>query len=535
MSMKTHLTTIHLLLVATLATAQPSTMPSLTLTQNTRLAGRGNAHEVILKARISSERVLSLQSATISLGGTTDLSDINKIRIYNTYATNDFDSRNAAGATLVGEHSPTKPDFDITLSGELPAGNTYLWLTASLSDSATEGHHLDAALLSLTTTQGTLTATDPDPEGYREIVLRATTLYRGGDHKSQQYRIPTLITAHDGSLVALTDKRKNNIGDLPQDIDIICKRSTNGGATWSEPLTLAQGTGYKHGFGDAAITWGQNENELVALFVGGNGLFDSSPDDRIKTYMTRSTDNGISWSTPRDISEVIYDKGFTASFCASGNGLLCTTGRIMFVAAIRETTGYDIVNYLLYSDDNGNTWQLSKPAFTNGNEAKVVELTDGRILMSIRQDGRRAYCLSDDGGTTWSEPSTWEEMDNDRGTNGDIIRYTSTTQGHDKNRILHSFPKHSNARRNVSVFLSYDEGKTWPISRCITPYKAAYSSLCILHDGSIGLYVEENHDDKTVYHEPWNTWEDEYEMVFYNFSLEWLTCGNDTIKSSETR
>ena len=97
-----------------------------------------------------------------------------------------------------------------------------------------------------------------------------------------------------------------------------------------------------------------------------------------------------------------------------------------------------------------------------------------------------------------------------------MIRYTSENQGHDKSRLLHSVPYGAN-REKITVYVSYDEGQTWIVSKCIVPYSSAYSSLCVLPDGTIGLYVEEAYAGASG-----------YSTMFYNFSLEWLTDGNDT-------
>ena len=354
--------------------------------------------------------------------------------------------------------------------------------------------------------------------------MTRTVIYQPGDYGSTNYRIPAIITAKDGSLVITTDKRKYNEGDLPEDIDIVCNRSTDGGHTWSEPYTIALGTGVNHGFGDCALAWSNDDNGLIAGFVGGPGLWYSTPSNPIRTYIAKSYDNGQTWTEPEDITRFIFgddciyeeQRTWRASFFGSGNGLRSSTGRIMFVAAIRETTAQSLNNHIVYSDDNGLTWHVSGRASTSGDEAKVTELVDGRILMSIRHGGNRWYNISEDGGETWQPTtSTWYDI-TAPACNGDMIRYTSVNQGHDKNRLLHSVP-YGNSRTDVTVYVSYDEGETWPVKKCIVPYSSAYSSLCILPDGTIGLYVEE---------EPNGT--SGYSMVFYNFSLDWLTDGNDT-------
>lgn len=345
-----------------------------------------------------------------------------------------------------------------------------------------------------------------------------TEIYHPGDYDSKNYRIPAIITAKDGSLVIATDKRKNNEGDLPEDIDILINRSTDGGRTWSEPIILAQGAGFEQGFGDCALVQTNDEGGLMAAFVGGKGLWASTPENSNRSYIARSYDNGLTWTEPEDVTALIFGAGcadsvrqtWRASFFGSGNGLLTSTGRIMFVAAIRETEAWQLNNYVFYSDDNGQTWNLSQRASVGGDEAKVVELADGRILMSIRHEGERWYNISEDGGTTWRpETSAWPDLVA-TACNGDIIRYSSVNEGDEKNILLHSLPG-PERREKVTVYVSYDEGQTWPVSKCVVPYDAAYSSLCILPDHSIGLYVEESDGDTLG-----------YSMVFYNFGLKWL-------------
>ena len=497
---------------------------NVSLVQESRKIGRANDNEVLLRAAVSfggENASINDNSLSFSLQGTSDVDDVKSVKIYSTGTSPVFDNRDLQNAVLLADVEPSLDVTDCQINAEIVSGVNYLWITVEMADDATEGNVIDAELYSVSTPSQTFEIVNPSPSVDREIILAHTLLFQPGDYNSTNYRIPGVITAKDGSIVAVTDKRKYNQGDLPEDIDIVCRRSTDGGHTWSEPYTIAQGTGYNHGFGDCVLAWTNDDNGLIAGFVGGVGLWNSTPSNPIRSYIARSYDNGQTWTEPEDITDFIFGSNcvvpehrtWRASFFGSGNGLITSTGRIMFVAAIRETTAQSLSNYAVYSDDNGITWHVSGRASVSGDEAKVTELVDGRILMSIRHNGKRWYNISNDGGETWqSSTSTWNDI-TAPACNGDMIRYTSVNQGFNKNRLLHSVPFGS-SRTDVSVYISYDEGETWPVRKCIVPYSSAYSSLCVLPDGTIGLYVEEEY--------PGNSG---YSTVFYNFSLEWLTDG----------
>ena len=501
---------------------------NVSLVQESRKIGRANDNEVLLRAAVSfggENASINDNSLSFSLQGTSDVDDVKSVKIYSTGTSPVFDNRDLQNAVLLADVEPSLDVTDCQINAEIVSGVNYLWITVEVADDATEGNVIDAELYSVSTPSQTFEIVNPSPSGDREIILAHTLLFQPGDYNSTNYRIPGVITAKDGSIVAVTDKRKYNQGDLPEDIDIVCRRSTDGGHTWSEPYTIAQGTGYNHGFGDCVLAWTNDDNGLIAGFVGGVGLWNSTPSNPIRSYIARSYDNGQTWTEPEDITDFIFGSNcvvpehrtWRASFFGSGNGLITSTGRIMFVAAIRETTAQSLSNYAVYSDDNGITWHVSGRASVSGDEAKVTELVDGRILMSIRHNGKRWYNISNDGGETWqSSTSTWNDI-TAPACNGDMIRYTSVNQGFNKNRLLHSVPFGS-SRTDVSVYISYDEGETWPVRKCIVPYSSAYSSLCVLPDGTIGLYVEEEY--------PGNSG---YSTVFYNFSLEWLTDGSDSL------
>lgn len=163
----------------------------------------------------------------------------------------------------------------------------------------------------------------------------------------------------------------------------------------------------------------------------------------------------------------------------------------MFVAAMRRNDAWVADNFVVYSDDNGHTWQVSERAFEGGDEAKVIELPSGKVLMSIRQNGARGYALSDDGGETWYGQGHWEEMKTNA-CNGEMLKIKKGK----KDILLHSLPN-SMQREDVTLFVSRDGGVTWPENHLIMPGPSAYSSMTQLKDGSIGMFVEKLVEGKT--------------------------------------
>lgn len=351
-----------------------------------------------------------------------------------------------------------------------------------------------------------------------------TVLFNMGDYDSQYWRIPALVTAADNSLVAVVDKRGSSLGDLPNTISIMSRRSTDNGKNWSEPVVVAQGGNGKT-YGDPAVVLDKKTGNLICMFVGDQGLWNATPYNRQGIYVSKSTDNGVSWSEPVAITDQVYanHSGWYAGFAGSGHGLCLKDGRLMFVLAIRATsaTGVPLHNYAIYSDDGGDNWTLSTNAATTvGDEAKVVELEDGDILMSIRNPskGNRIFCKSTDRGQTWGKAYFETEL-KDPACNGDIIRYSySTDEGSEgKSRLLHSLPESTTTRENVTIYLSEDDGETWPIKKRLVDGYSAYSSLTVLPDGTIGALVEEGKWDSNL------PGEDGFQLVFYRFTMDWLT------------
>ena len=357
--------------------------------------------------------------------------------------------------------------------------------------------------------------------------LQHTLLFRSGDHGSKFYRIPALVTAADGSVIAVADRRNDSQGDLPNRIDLVMRRSTDNGLTWSDQIVIAQHTPDR-GFGDAALVVDRRSGDLICIFASGCGLWKSTAENPLDVCIARSRDNGLSWSEPRYITPQIYGPGcdnpaakpISGLFAASGRALQLRDGTLAFVVAAHHTGEKwpPLYNYVCISEDGGENWHLlpGTPG-AYGDESKLEELADGTWLMSIRnpRKGYRLYALSHDRGKSWSKPEPWRDLP-DPACDGDILRYSLRSEGARYNRLLHSIPADTAARRNVSVALSYDEGATWPVRRTIWGGPSAYSSLTRLADGTIGLLSE-------VY--PGG--DGGYEIWFSRFTCEWLTDGMD--------
>ncbi len=324
------------------------------------------------------------------------------------------------------------------------------------------------------------------------------------------YRIPSLITAPNGDLIAAIDERVPSCGDLKwsKDINIVLRRSIDNGHTWSDIETIVD-----FPYGKSA----SDPSMIVDTMTGEIFLFYNFMDldlekDVYYLHFIKSTDNGKTWSNPIDITsqitKPIWHNDF--KFITSGRGIQTQSGKLIHCLVNLEKG-----LHLFGSDDHGKTWYFIDTRISPANESKIVELNDGTWMVNsrVQGEGMRYVHTSNDNGISWiSNP---EPNLIDPSCNASIIRYTSIKEGSDKNRLLFSNSKMKKGRKNMTVRISYDEGKTWSKGKTIYPGGSAYSSLTILKNGDIGLFFEK----------------DNYkENVFVSFSLAWLTEGKDTFK-----
>lgn len=324
------------------------------------------------------------------------------------------------------------------------------------------------------------------------------------------YRIPAIVTAPNGDVIAAIDERVPNCGDLKfsKDINIIVRRSSDNGKTWSDIETVVNFP-YGQSASDPSMIVDSVTNEIFLFY---NFMNLDTEKDVYYLHVVKSADNGKTWSEPVDITSQIAKPEWhnDFKFITSGRGIQTRSGKLLHTM-VNLNSGL----HLFGSDDHGKTWYFIDTPIQPADESKVIELVDGTLMINARvnKGGMRYIHLSKDEGKTWTTTPAPELID--PGCNASIIRYTSVEDGHDKNRLLFSNAKSEKDRVNMTVRISYDEGKTWTEGKTIYEGSSAYSDMTILEDGNIGLFFEQDGHTKNP---------------FVSFSLDWLTDGKDTYK-----
>lgn len=359
-------------------------------------------------------------------------------------------------------------------------------------------HH--AVALFLTLLGATAFARQPiDCSPSSPAVITRSLVFTGGDGESKFYRIPALAVAPDGTLVAVADRRLDSNKDLPGRIDVVCRRSKDGGTSWSPTIEIAVNDDMG-GYGDAGL--GVNKDgDLVVVMTHGNGLWESTPDNHASIWTSHSSDNGASWSQPSDITSGLFasdDSGpvkAVTAFATSGHIGTLNDGKMMFCLVTRpnEKKWSELQIFPVVSTDGGFNWNVIPVSVDDdADESKVIQCADNSLLMSIRnrRKGYRKFSRSTDGGRTWTPVEKSTTLP-DPACNGDLISYKYKG----KDFLLHSVPDSHTDRRNVSLFASNDSGNTWRKLITLCPAHSVYSALAELPDGTLGCLTEEGNSE----------------------------------------
>lgn len=313
------------------------------------------------------------------------------------------------------------------------------------------------------------------------------------------YRIPALAVTNRGTLLASYDGRPSG-NDLPSHIVVLLRRSTDGGKHWG-PQQVVRSDSAPLGFGDPSFLVDRQTGRIYLFYDAAvtKGFFESAAGNRnddpniTQADYSWSDDDGRSWQHRR-ITESIKNPAWTGFFAASGAGIQLEhgphRGRLVQQYVIRMADGAHY-GVSAFSDDHGATWRSGEPVGPNVDENKVVELSDGRLMLNARAKGHRRVAISDDGGTTWHDLRD-EPALIDPANNAAIVRYDATAKSKDARShwLLFSNTDHATKRMNLTLKLSCDDGATWPAAQVVEAGPSAYSTLAMLPTGKVGILYE---------------------------------------------
>ncbi|MES2595321.1 MAG: sialidase family protein [Verrucomicrobiota bacterium] len=377
-----------------------------------------------------------------------------------------------------------------------------------------------------------------------EPLFETTRLFALTPKNKPNYRIPSIITAPNGDLLVICERRNDGPGDIGNH-DIVMKRSSDKGKTWSDEITILDDE--DRVCTDLTVGLDRETKKLWLFFL---------KDKKQYAHLT-STDNGLSWQGPVVIHDQVikpewqtlkgkgdddapagnpkshavqWEKGWVQRYgCGPGNAMVqLKSGRLLVPARHREDTGKGRLRsfaHSFYSDDHGTTWKLGGNIGMHTSECQFMELNDGAVRVISRNESsedspdnlRHLTALSKDGGVTWENLHRLEELITPR-CHGSVERFDAKT-------LLFSSPaspirqkEHPYGRYNLTVRVSHDEGESWSAGRTVWPHPGSYSDMVVLDDKTIGYIYERAEKGSTHY------WD---ELHFVRFNIEWVTYGKE--------
>jgi sialidase-1 len=364
-------------------------------------------------------------------------------------------------------------------------------------------------------------------------------IFSAGDDGVAHYRIPGVVVTPEGTVLAYCEARRKDRKDFGE-IEIHMRRSTDGGKTW-EPAKQIAHSGERIEGNPRAPEGGKNDqtvNNPVAIVDHKTGAIEFLYCvNYARAFSMRSTDDGKTWSEPVEITETFeafrdkYDWKVIAT--GPGHGIQLRTGRLVvpvWLAYGEEGAHNPSASGTIYSDDHGKTWSGGEIAvpdeepFINPNETMAAELSNGSVMLVVRSlshPNRKIVTTSADGATSWAEPSFHPELWEPR-CMATILSISSQpgtllfSNPHNMplDEAGNEIPGGRATRRNLSIKLSRDDGKTWPVSRTLESGPSAYSDLAELPDGSFLCFYEKGHS-----------------LTVARFTLDWLE--NETPETVE--
>ena len=341
------------------------------------------------------------------------------------------------------------------------------------------------------------------------------------------YRIPALVVTTRGTLVAICEGRKHTHHDVGV-IDLLVRRSEDGGRTWSDTAVIATEDGQTCG-NPAPIV--DRDTGAIWLPFCKNPAFEDSESRGHKwrydrpVWLTHSADDGRTWAAPVEITEHVKDPLWTWYSTGPVHGIQLASGRLIASCTHRlRGSGRDDdqdrsrYSHVIYSDDHGARWHAGGSVPQEGtNECAALQTTSGALYLTCRDQGgggRRYAAWSYDQGASFAEVRPDETLIEPR-CEASIVRLTDSRR-HDRDRVLFANPA-SRTRDTLTVRLSYDECRSWPIAKVLEPGIAAYSDLAV--SANLNIFCLYERGTASPYER----------LTLARFDLPWLTADADDI------
>ncbi len=330
--------------------------------------------------------------------------------------------------------------------------------------------------------------------------ITRTQIYTKFENGFDTYRIPSIIQTQEGTILAFAEARKHSRSDTG-DIDLVVKRSTDGGKTWGDIITVWDDAENVCGNPCAVV---ERETGRIILLSTWNLGTDHEKDIHARTststrkvFVLYSDDDGLTWSEARDITDQTKNPEWTWYATGPCHAIQLKSGRIVVPCNhgnFKDGKGAGTTSHVIYSDDKGETWHIGGDAKV-GNESTIVELDNGDLLFNMRtgRSNREEYGYARLAAISHDQGETFEPAYHDKGLiepvcNASIIDYSPA--GKRTGKILFSNPEHRNKRINMTLRMSGDNGKTWERICTLTEGPTAYSDICVLPDGDVAVLYE---------------------------------------------
>lgn len=482
---------------------------------------------VLCYMRIHAHEAKVLDNVSVTFGQDVPLEQIKSVKLYyggteaiqdrgkNRFAPVEYISAHAPGKTLSvnpsyaikkSEIVPQKNSVLLTGNQNLYPGINFFWVSIEMKP--------EASLLTKITAE--VTGVTADGQSLPVKCVSAPNVIRrlgvgvrhAGDDGAAAFRIPGLVTTNKGTLLGVYDVRYNSSVDLQEHIDIGLSRSIDGGKTWEKmrlPLAFGEYGGLpaaQNGVGDPSILVDTKTNTIwiVAAWTHGMGnqrAWWSSQqgmdvNHTAQLVLVKSTDDGKTWSEPVNITEQVKHPEWYFLLQGPGRGITMEDGTLVFPI---QYIGKDRIPNagIMYSKDRGETWTIHNHARTNTTEAQVAEVVPGTLMLNMRDNrgGSRAVYTTSDLGMTWKEHESSRTALPEPVCMASLISVKAADNVLGKDILIFSNPNTTNARKNITIKISFDGGNTWAHQLLLDEGENwGYSCLTMVDKETIGILYE---------------------------------------------